>query len=120
MGVAVVGTGNMARAIAMRLVSAGPKVALRGTTREESEPLARELLKQRAHDVTAGVSGDEIAGDDEDAKRTVTPLIEDADLCALGCGPLQRAHFLEGLGCLHGTIQDAPGTAFSSAITISL
>src|SRR5215217_3294449 len=50
-----------------------------------------------------------VAADDEEAKRTVSRLAEDAGLRAVDAGPLARAQQLEGLGYLHMAIQDSLG-----------
>ncbi len=209
MDITVVGTGNMARAVATRFVTAGHKVTLHGRTREEAEALAKELRRQGLDDVVAGASGDSIpgevvvfaiwyddldevlkaygdelagrividvtnpidrstfeplslpagsaaeeiarrlpeaivvkafnttfagtlvygevagetldvfvAGDDGDAKWTVTQLIEDTGLRAIDAGPLRRAHQLEGLGYLHTAIQTPLGTNYGSTIKV--
>jgi 8-hydroxy-5-deazaflavin:NADPH oxidoreductase len=73
--------------------------------------------------LTAGqVSGETldvfVAADDDDAKWTVTQLIEDAGLRAIDVGPLRRAHQVEGLQYLHVVIQDALGTGNASTIKV--
>jgi NADPH-dependent F420 reductase len=59
-----------------------------------------------------------IASDDEDAKRTVGRLVEDAGLRAVDAGPLRRARELEALGYLHMGVQEPLGTGFSSAVKV--
>jgi 8-hydroxy-5-deazaflavin:NADPH oxidoreductase len=59
-----------------------------------------------------------IAGDDDDAKRTVAELADDGGLRPIDAGPLARARELEALGYLHMAVQPALGTAFGSAVTI--
>ena len=59
-----------------------------------------------------------IASDDEDAKRTVAQLVEDAGLRAVDAGPLRRARELEALGYLHMGVQEPLGTGFSSAVKV--
>ncbi|MGH3013338.1 MAG: NADPH-dependent F420 reductase [Gaiellaceae bacterium] len=59
-----------------------------------------------------------IASDDEDAKRTVAQLVEDAGLRAVDAGPLRRARELEALGYLHMGVQEPLGTGFSSALKV--
>lgn len=46
-----------------------------------------------------------IAGDDEDAKKTLAKLVTDGGLVAVDVGPLHRARELEGLGLLGITLQ---------------
>jgi hypothetical protein len=46
-----------------------------------------------------------IAGDDEEAKKTVTQLVRDGGLRAIDVGPLERARELEGLGFLGIALQ---------------
>jgi 8-hydroxy-5-deazaflavin:NADPH oxidoreductase len=59
-----------------------------------------------------------IASDDEDAKRTVSELVESGGLRAVDAGPLARAHELEALGYLHMALQQPLGTGFSSAVKV--
>lgn len=59
-----------------------------------------------------------IAGDDEDAKRTVAQLAEDGGLRAVDVGPLRRARELEAAGLVHMGVQGALGTGFASALKI--
>ncbi len=65
MNITVVGTGNMARAITVRLVRAGHDVTLHGKTLQEAEDLVRELGREGYnHDsVHAATSGGDVAGD---------------------------------------------------------
>jgi predicted dinucleotide-binding enzyme len=57
-----------------------------------------------------------IAADDDEAKSTVSELIEAGGLRAVDAGPLTRAHELEALGYLHMTLQQSLGTGFGSAV----
>jgi 8-hydroxy-5-deazaflavin:NADPH oxidoreductase len=57
-----------------------------------------------------------IAGDDDQAKSTVSEVIEAGGLRAVDAGPLARAHELEALGYLHMTLQQPLGTGFASAV----
>jgi predicted dinucleotide-binding enzyme len=59
-----------------------------------------------------------IAADDEDAKRKVAQLVEDAGLRPVDAGPLRRARQLEALGYLHMGVQEPLGTGFSSAVKV--
>jgi predicted dinucleotide-binding enzyme len=59
-----------------------------------------------------------IASDDEDAKRTVSELVESGGLRPVDAGPLARAHELEALGYLHMALQEPLGTGFASAVKI--
>ena len=56
-----------------------------------------------------------IAGDDEEAKETVTRLVRDGGLRDIDVGPLERARELEGLGFLGITLQQPLGLNFQSA-----
>jgi predicted dinucleotide-binding enzyme len=56
-----------------------------------------------------------VAGDDADAKQTVTGLITDGRLRAIDAGGLGRARELEGLGLLGITLQGPLGLGFQSA-----
>jgi 8-hydroxy-5-deazaflavin:NADPH oxidoreductase len=56
-----------------------------------------------------------IAGDDKEAKETVTRLVRDGGLRAIDVGPLERARELEGLGFLGITLQQPLGLNFRSA-----
>jgi NADPH-dependent F420 reductase len=59
-----------------------------------------------------------IAGDDTDAKATITQLITGGGLRAVDAGPLQRARQLEALGLLHMVLQFTLNTGFGSAVKI--
>lgn len=59
MNVTIIGTGNMARGIATRVLSGGHEVTLLGNEAGKGEELAREL----GGSVGAGTVGDPIAGD---------------------------------------------------------
>jgi predicted dinucleotide-binding enzyme len=60
-----------------------------------------------------------IAGDDDDAKGTVSELIRSGGMRPLDAGPLVRARELEGTGYLHMVIQDNLDFAFATAIKIT-
>jgi 8-hydroxy-5-deazaflavin:NADPH oxidoreductase len=57
-----------------------------------------------------------VASDDEEAKRTVSELVESSGLRAVDAGPLRRAQQLEHLGFLHMALQDKLGSGFGSAV----
>jgi predicted dinucleotide-binding enzyme len=59
MDVTIIGTGNMARGIATRVLAGGHSVTLLGTATDKAEALAAEL----DGDVRAGQSGDPLTGD---------------------------------------------------------
>jgi 8-hydroxy-5-deazaflavin:NADPH oxidoreductase len=59
-----------------------------------------------------------IAGDDEDAKATVSQLAESSGLRPVDAGPLARARELEAPGYLHMTIQQGLGTGFGSTVKV--
>ena len=59
MNVTIIGTGNMARGIATRILAGGHSVTLLGTDAGKAEALAAEL----DGDVRAGRSGDALTGD---------------------------------------------------------
>jgi predicted dinucleotide-binding enzyme len=59
-----------------------------------------------------------LAGDDDDARATVSRLVEDAGLRPIDAGPLKRARELEAAGLLHMSIQAPLGTGFGSALKI--
>jgi len=59
-----------------------------------------------------------IAGDDEEAKNTVSQFIQDAGLRPVDAGPLSRARQIEGLGFLHIVTQGELGTNYASAVKI--
>ena len=59
-----------------------------------------------------------IAGDDEEAKRTVAELARAGGLNPIDAGPLRRARELERLGFLHMTLQDGLGTGYGSAVKV--
>ena len=59
-----------------------------------------------------------LAGDDGDAKATVTRLVEAGGMRAVDAGPLRRARQLEHLGFLHMALQDGLGTGYGTAVKI--
>jgi predicted dinucleotide-binding enzyme len=59
-----------------------------------------------------------IAGDDANAKATVSQLVNNGGLRAVDAGPLQRARELEALGLLHMAVQSTLNTGFGSAVKI--
>jgi predicted dinucleotide-binding enzyme len=59
MNITIIGTGNMARGIATRVLAAGHTVTLLGTEESKAQQLAGEL----AGDVKTGTVGDPISGD---------------------------------------------------------
>ena len=59
-----------------------------------------------------------LAGDDEEAKATVSHLVEDGGLRPIDVGPLMRARELEATGLLHMSMQNTLGTGFASALKI--
>jgi 8-hydroxy-5-deazaflavin:NADPH oxidoreductase len=56
-----------------------------------------------------------LAGDDAEAKKVVSGLVQDGQLKAIDTGPLHRARQLEGLALLGITLQFTQGTQFASA-----
>ena len=59
-----------------------------------------------------------IAGDDQEAKTSVSEFINDSGMRAIDVGPLSNARHLEGLGLIHISVQDQLGTNWMSAIKI--
>jgi 8-hydroxy-5-deazaflavin:NADPH oxidoreductase len=59
-----------------------------------------------------------MAGDDEEAKRTVATLARDGGLNPIDVGGVARARELESLGLLHMGVQGALGTNFGSAVKL--
>jgi predicted dinucleotide-binding enzyme len=59
-----------------------------------------------------------LAGDDEDAKATVSVLVTDGGSRPIDAGGLARARELEALALLHTAIQLPLGTGFASAVKI--
>ena len=59
-----------------------------------------------------------LAGDDEEAKASVSKLVEDGGLRPIDAGPLKRARELEAAGLLHMSVQGTLGTGFGSALKI--
>jgi NADPH-dependent F420 reductase len=59
-----------------------------------------------------------IAGDDAEAKRKVSELIESGGLRPLDVGPLRRARQLEQVGFLHIAVQEPLGAGFASALKL--
>ena len=59
-----------------------------------------------------------VAGDDAEAKATISQLITSGGLRALDAGPLQRARQLEALALLHMALQFTLNTGFSTAMAL--
>lgn len=59
-----------------------------------------------------------IAGDEEEAKATVSKLVEDGGMRPIDVGALERAHELEAAGLLHMTVQEPLGTGFDTALKL--
>ena len=59
-----------------------------------------------------------IAGDDDEAKRTVATLVRDGALNPIDVGGLTRARELEALGLLHMGVQGTLGTGYGSAVKL--
>ncbi len=59
-----------------------------------------------------------IAGDNEDAKKTLTEIIESSGLRAFDIGPLESAYVLEELGRLHISLQNKLGNTWMTAVKI--
>lgn len=59
-----------------------------------------------------------IAGDDAEAKKVVSQLVQDGGLRPLDAGPLSHARGLEGFMLINMSLQQALGTKFMSAIKI--
>lgn len=59
-----------------------------------------------------------IAGDDQQAKQTVSRMIESVNMRPIDAGPLQRARELEGIAFLSIALQGTMKTNFMSAIKI--
>jgi 8-hydroxy-5-deazaflavin:NADPH oxidoreductase len=57
-----------------------------------------------------------VAGDDAEAKATVSQLVRDGGMRAVDAGPLRRAQQLEALGFLHMSLQESLGTGWGSAV----
>jgi predicted dinucleotide-binding enzyme len=57
-----------------------------------------------------------IAGDDEEAKRKVSRLVESGGMRPVDAGPLRRAQQLEHLGFLHMAMQENLGSGYGSAV----
>jgi 8-hydroxy-5-deazaflavin:NADPH oxidoreductase len=205
MDITIIGTGNMARAIAARALAGGHMVTLLGTDADKARALAADLSGDvRAGQVGDPLSGDvvvlavwyqavddvlsrygqalngkvvvditnpvdpetyapltvaagsvaqEIAGkvpgakvvkafnttfagtlaageveghpldvflaaDDEEAKATISRLVEDGGMRPVDVGPLAHARQLEGAGYLHIAVQASLGTEYGSALKI--
>jgi predicted dinucleotide-binding enzyme len=57
-----------------------------------------------------------IAGDDQDAKSTVSELVKSSDMRPIDVGPLSNARHLEGFGLIQMAVQDQIGTNWMSAL----
>jgi 8-hydroxy-5-deazaflavin:NADPH oxidoreductase len=59
-----------------------------------------------------------IAGDDEEAKRKLSSVIEAGGMRAVDVGPLKRARQLEQIGLFHIAVQDQLGSGFGSIVKV--
>lgn len=59
-----------------------------------------------------------LAGDDQQAKQTVSRMIESVNIRPIDAGPLQRAREMEGIAFLLITLQGTMKTNFMSAVKI--
>ena len=59
-----------------------------------------------------------LAGDDEEAKASVSKLVEDGGLRPIDAGPLSRARELEAAGLVHMSVQGTLGTGFGERLKI--
>ncbi len=59
-----------------------------------------------------------LAGDDAEAKQTVSRLASDGGLRPIDMGPLARAQQLEQLGFLHIALQEPRGLGYGSAVKL--
>ncbi|MCA9344839.1 NADPH-dependent F420 reductase [Candidatus Saccharibacteria bacterium] len=57
-----------------------------------------------------------IAGDDDDAKATVSELVKTSGMRPVDVGPLSEARHLEGIGLIQMKVQDQIGTGWMSAL----
>jgi len=93
-----------------RAVVAGAKVVKAFNTTYAGTLIAGEVAGQKL-DVF-------IAGDDADAKATVSQLVTDGGMRAIDAGPLHRARQIESMQLLHITLQGSLGTNWGSALKI--
>jgi 8-hydroxy-5-deazaflavin:NADPH oxidoreductase len=89
----------------------------------EGTPVVKAFNTTFAPTLVAGqVRGENLdvllAGDDEEAKKTVASFVEAGGLRPLDIGPLRRARQLEQLGFLHITSQEPLGAGFGSALKL--
>jgi predicted dinucleotide-binding enzyme len=90
MDVTIVGTGNMGRGIATRLLAGGHGVTL--LDREVGKAFNTTFAGTLVEGEVAGQPLDVyVAGDDAGAKETVSQLVRDGGLVAIDTGPLRRA-----------------------------
>lgn len=57
-----------------------------------------------------------IAGDDQEAKNTVSELVKSSDMRPIDVGPLANSRHLEGFGLIQMAVQDQIGTNWMSAL----
>ena len=57
-----------------------------------------------------------VAGDDQDAKKTLSDVINTSGMRAIDVGPLANARHLEGFGLIQMAVQDQIGTGWMSAL----
>jgi predicted dinucleotide-binding enzyme len=59
-----------------------------------------------------------IAGDDQDAKNTVSEVVKSSDMRPIDVGPLANSRHLEGFGLIQMAVQDQIGTNWMSALKL--
>lgn len=57
-----------------------------------------------------------LAGDNEDAKKTVSELVKSSDMRPIDVGPLANSRHLEGFGLIQMAVQDQIGTNWMSGL----
>ncbi len=102
--------GTSAAEETARLVPEGTKVVKAFNTTFAKTLVAGEVAGQKLQVL--------IAGDDEQAKKTVASLVEAGGMAAVDVGPLRRARMLEQVGLFHIAIQQQLGTGFASALSL--
>ena len=102
--------GTSAAEETARLVPEGTKVVKAFNTTFAKTLLAGEVDGRKLQVL--------IAGDDEQAKKTVASLVEAGGMTALDVGPLRRARMLEQVGLFHIAVQQQIGTGFASALSL--
>jgi predicted dinucleotide-binding enzyme len=115
MKVTLLGSGNMARAIATRMLAGGNSVTLLDRDPGKAQALAQELGTQAKQGVKVQAAG---LGSPLAGSVVVSALYYAGGQRVFDAGALRRARQLEGLGLLNITLQSSMAKPWMSGVKI--